>query len=300
MRFSFLILLLLISLSTLFAQQSNSAIKKDGASAQKSERFRFGAIHKLEERESYSIFYPVGLTEYDGVVILIGSNQSTNPKAYGKLIEHLLTSRYIVIFPAYQSFGWSNNKKDIEYIKNSLFKAYDDIEQNYAKVMTLPVAFIGHSMGAIITYELALGVDTAPKKPSALISLSPAEVRNHKITQLNFRRLDNYDTYLVIEEEKDKFYRRKTGTKLYENLSAARRKKYILHKAKKDQKSNHLNAWAYDKRFSSKNNGVASYFTKCFGKTNNIDKDFYWPQIDKALKCAFSRDGCEEFRTKIE
>lgn len=270
---------------------------QSGAFAQKDTRFRFGSIHKMNERNSYSIFYPVGTKEYAGLVILIHSDQSSNPNAYGKLIEELLRENYVIIFPSYQSFLWSNNKNDIMNINQSLGKAYADIEENYPKVLSLPVAFIGHSMGGIIAFELASVSPGPPKKPSAVISLTPAEVSYHKINNLNFKKLDNYDVYLILEEENDKFYKRETGKRIFENLEDAGRKKHLSYSKKDGEKSKHLNAWSFDNRFSSNNNGAASYFSKSIGKTNSVDEQYYWPEIKAALRCAFSRQGCEEFRT---
>ncbi len=273
---------------------------QNGAFAQKDSRFRFGSTHKVNERNSYSIFYPVGSEDYKGLVILIHSDQASNPFAYGQLIEQLLQEEYIVIYPSYQSFLWSNNKSDLDFINGSLEKAYKDIEINYPKVYSLPVAFIGHSMGGVIAFELASMSSGPPKKPSAVISLAPAEVTYHKIKNLNFKKLDNYDVYLIVEEENDKFYRRETGTRLFEKLEDAHRKKHVIYTKDNATRSKHLNAWAYDKRFGSNNNGAASYFAKSIGQTNQADYIFYWPQIMSALRCAFSRQGCDDFREEQE
>lgn len=263
--------------------------------SEKDNRFRFGSINKVDERDSYTVYYPVGTNEYLGVVVLIHSDQASNPSAYGDLIEQLLKSNYIVIYPSYQSYLWSNNKSDVDHITSSLKKAYDDIKKNYPDIMQLPVAFLGHSMGGIIAFELAIGT-TVPKKPSCIISIAPGEVSRHKIDQINFNKLDNYDVYLVIEEANDKFYKRQTGSRIFANLDKANRRKYIVHEPSTEQKSKHLNLWAYDQRFSSKNNGGASYFSKLIGKTDAVDRDFYWIEIKAALDCAFSREGCDNFR----
>jgi hypothetical protein len=102
----------------------------------------------------------------------------------------------------------------------------------------------------------------------------------------------------VIEEEKDKFYRRGTGKQITSELHNAKRKKYILHKKTEDSDSKHLNFWSYNKDYSSKNNTLATYFSKRLGKTNKVDKEVYWPIMIQALDCAFSRQDCDTFRTQ--
>lgn len=263
-------------------------------------KFRYGSVHNIKERNSYSIFYPVEQNTYRGLVILIHSQQASNPKAYGLFIEQLLKSGNIVIYPGYQSFGVSKNSEDLQFISMSLKNAYEDIKKNYPKVMNLPVAFIGHSMGGIIVMELAAGIVDLPKKPTCVISICPAEVSNHKIDKINFSKIDSYDFFLVIEEEKDKYFKRKTGYRLIDNLSAAKRKKHIVHYSSKEQKSKHLNLWAFDEYFSSKNNSLVSYFSKLLGKKNITDTDFYWPNVISAIDCAFTRSNCEKFDQVVE
>ena len=152
----------------------------------------------------------------------------------------------------------------------------------------------------LIAFELACVSPGPPKKPSAVISLAPAEVAYHKINNLNFKKLDNYDVYLILEEENDKFYRKETGKRIFDNLQDAKRKKHLVYSKQDGAKSKHLNAWSFDNRFSSENNGAASYFSKSIGKTNIADETFYWPEIKAALKCAFSREGCDQFRSEEE
>lgn len=277
-------LLLIFTLSSVYGQNES--------------RFIFGSVHTLAERESYSIFYPLGIEEYKGITIIIHSTQASNPKAYGGMIENLLNEGIIVIYPAYQSFAVSNNAYDNASISSSVNKAYEDIKENYSDVLSLPVALIGHSMGGIIVYELATGQELLPKKPSAVISLAPAEVRKHKISDINFEKIDKYDVFLIIEEQRDKYYKRNTGKKLMDNLAYAQRKRHIIHSPSDEEKSRHLNAWSYNKNFSSKNNSLISYFSRMFGHTNSVDSAFYWPEIEHALGCAFSRENCESFRKK--
>lgn len=268
------------------------------AHGQLDERFRFASVHTVEERSSYSIFYPLNKSTYKGVVVLIHSNQASNPAVYGNFINKLLNENLIVIYPSFQSFAQSNNKLDKKYISESLDQAYDDIKLNYEDIMSLPVAFIGHSMGGVIVYEMALGQISVPKKPSCVISVCPAEVRHHKLDKLDYNKLDSYDVYLVIEEEKDKFYRRGTGKQITSELHNAKRKKYILHNKSEDSDSKHLNFWSHNKDYSSKNNTLVTYFRKRLGKTNQVDKEVYWPIMIQALDCAFSRQDCDTFRTQ--
>ena len=264
--------------------------------SQSDQRFRFAAVHNINERNSYSIFYPVNTDEYKGIVILIHSIQASNPKAYGGLIENLLQQGNIVIYPAYQGFAVSSNKDDLNFISSSLEKAYADTEENNIRPMSLPVAFVGHSMGGIIAFELALGQVAVPKKPSCVIALCPTEVRKHTLENLNFNKLDSYDVYLVIEEEKDPAFRSDIGERLITNLAFAKRKKFIVHEKAEGQASKHMNAWSFDVKFSSKNNSLVSYFSKLIGKTNAVDTKVYWPAINQAISCAFSREYCDSFR----
>lgn len=286
MRFITSIFLFAFTMNMLMAQQSDESTN----------RFNYSAVHKIEKRESYSVFYPGNKEEYSGVVVLIHSDQSSNPKAYGNFIKHLLQQNYIVIYPAYQDFVASKKKNDTQFISESISNAYEDIALNYNEIMSLPVALIGHSMGGIIAYELSMRNSEVPKKPSCVISLAPAEVRYHRLKNLNFDQLDSYDVYLVIEEQGDKHFRKKTGKRIMDKLASAQRKKHIIHPGGTLGKSKHLNAWAFDDSFSSKNNTLVSYFARMLGKTNEVDKKMYWPAIDHALDCAFSREGCDYFR----
>ena len=265
-------------------------------SSQTRDLFTFSAVHKLEERNSYSIFYPTDPELYKGVVVLIHSDQASNPKVYGNFIENLVRDDYIVIYPSYQDYVVSWNKKDLEFISASLQNAYNDIRKNYEAVYNLPVAFIGHSMGGIIALELGTGLVSVPKMPSCVISICPAEVNSHRLQNMDFNKLDWYDVYLVIEEKKDKFYRRKTGARIMDKLSKGSRKRYVLHSSDELGRSRHMNLWSNNLEFSSKNNTFATYFSSLIGSTNKVDTEFYWPEIKNAMDCAFSRQACEGFR----
>lgn len=264
--------------------------------SQMDERFRFASVHTLEERSSYSVFYPLNKATYRGVVVLIHSNQASNPALYGNFIDRLLREDMIVIYPSYQSFAQSNNKLDKKYISESLERAYNDIAVNYEEIMSLPVAFIGHSMGGVIVYEMALGQITVPKKPSCVVSVCPAEVKHHKLDRLDYNKLDSYDVYLVIEEEEDKFYRKGTGKAITSELYSAKRKKYVLNSKTEEFPSRHVNFWSRNKEYSSTNNTPVSYFGRRLAKTDKIDQEIYWPVIIQALDCAFSRRNCDAFR----
>jgi len=151
-------------------------------------------------------------------------------------------------------------------------------------------------MGGIIALELATGVVGVPKMPSCVISICPAEVRRHRLSNMNFTKLDWYDVYLVIEEEDDKFYRRATGQAIMSKLEQGLRKRYVFHSTDELGKSRHMNMWSNNVSYSSKNNTFATYFSQFIGATDDIDKNFYWPEIQNALDCAFSRRECENFR----
>lgn len=287
MRFSIPTLFFLFSL--LFISPSASSQSKD--------LFTYTQVHKLEERKSYSIFYPVIEEEaYQGVIVLIHSLQASNPKVYGDFIEFLLRKKYIVIYPAYQDYVVSNNKKDIEFISQSLHNAYRDIEKNYKDVKSLPFAFIGHSMGGIIVQELTTNKVVLPFNPKCVISICPAEVRQHSLSSINFKELDIYDVYLVIEEQKDRHYKNGTGQKMYDMLLPAERKKYLVHSKSEQERSQHLNLWANNNSFSSKNNTFVTYFPGLWSTSDVVDSVFYWPEINQALECAFSRKDCSSFR----
>ncbi len=264
--------------------------------SQEKDLFTFSSTHKIEERNSYSIFYPINVEDYDGVVVLIHSMQASNPKVYGNFINFLLRKNYIVIYPAYQDYVVSKNAEDLNFISSSLTSAYKDIKKNYENVLNLPVTFIGHSMGGIIAYELASGQVEVPKMPSCVISLCPAEVKKHDINNINFNKLDSYDVYLIIEEENDKYYRNETGTRLFENNSASKRKRHIVHAKDEDEKSKHMNFWSPNKQYNSKNNTFFTYFPSLIGTTNEVDSEFYWKEISNALDCAISRKNCEGFK----
>lgn len=273
-----------------------SVIMPKDLHSQGKDLFTFSAVHKLEERNSYSIYYPTDPEMYKGVVVLIHSDQGSNPKVYGNFIEKLLRDNYLVIYPSFQDYVVSANKKDLEFISSSLARAYADIKKNYDAVFNLPVGFIGHSMGGIIALELATGVVGVPKMPSCVISICPAEVNRHRMQNMNFDKLDWYDVYLVIEEEGDKFHKRGTGTRLIQNLSDGLRKRYVLRSKDELGSSKHMNMWSHNVQFSSKNNTFATYLSSFIGKTNRVDKEFYWPEIQNALDCAFSRQECDGFR----
>lgn len=258
--------------------------------------FTFSAVHKIEERNSYSIFYPPSDDSYKGIVILIHSAQASNPKVYGNLLNELLRDNYIIIYPAYQDYVVSQNKSDLSFISKSITKAYSDIKKSYDQVLTLPVIFMGHSMGGIIVFELASGKVEIPKMPSAVISLCPAEVSHHKLEGINFEKLDWYDVYLIIEEEGDKYYRRGTGERLLNHISPGLRQKYIVHKKDEYGRSSHMNAWSYNKDYSSKNNTFITYYKNSAGRTNEVDETLYWATIKEAIGCAVERKACESYR----
>lgn len=257
--------------------------------------FTYSTVHKVEERASFSIFYPNGTEEYKGILVLIHSQQASNPKVYGDFIEKFLRKNYIIIYPAYQEYVLSQNKLDLEFISSSLKQAEEDIKKNYEDVKNLPVAYIGHSMGGVIAYELASGKVEVPKSPSCVIALCPAEVKSHKINEINFKKLDSYDVYLILEEEKDNFYNKGTGTALLEGISNAERKRHIVHSKDENGDSKHMNFWSPNKDFSSGNNTFVTYFPGLIGKTDAVDSEVYWLEISNALDCAFSRKNCEGF-----
>lgn len=265
---------------------------------QSKDLFTFSSVHKVNERNSYSIFYPPSADLYEGIVVLIHSTQASNPKVYGNMINELLRDNFIVIYPAYQDYVVSDNSRDLEFISSSLISAYDDIKKNYAEVLNLPSIFIGHSKGGVLVFELASGKVDIPKMPSAVISLCPAEVTNHSLDDINFDKLDWYDVYLIIEEENDKYYKRGTGAEIFSNISEEARRRYIVHKKDDLGPSKHMNAWSYNSTYSSKNNTFLTYFNTPAGRTNAVDESFYWPRIKEALKCTVKREGCESFRLK--
>ena len=270
-------------------------LQANQANGQGKDLFTYSSVHKVEERESYSIFYPNDLEEYAGIIVLIHSQQASNPKVYGDFIESFLRKGYVLIYPAYQDYVVSQNKTDLDFIASSLKSAEKDIMKNYDDVKKLQVAFIGHSMGGIIVQELASGKVEIPWKPNCVISVCPAEVKSHKNEDINFKNMDPYALHLIIEEEKDKFYKRGTGTAILKGISDVERKKHVVHSRDEKGASKHMNFWSPNKVFSSKNNTFVTYFPKFIGETNEIDKDFYWVEIDKALECAFSRKNCDGF-----
>jgi len=81
--------------------------------SQTKDLFTVSVVHKLEERDSYSVFYPRETDALRGVIVLIHSDQASNPKVYGNFIEKLIRDNYIVIYPAYQDYVVSANKKDL-------------------------------------------------------------------------------------------------------------------------------------------------------------------------------------------
>lgn len=287
MKFKFSVFLVVLFTTICLAQR---------AQCQAKDMFSYSIVHKVDERDSYSIFYPQEPDAYAGVIVFIHSAQASNPKVYGNLFEHFLRQNYIIIYPAYQDYVVSNNKDDLDFISSSLESAYADIKRNYSSILNLPVALVGHSMGGMIVMELATGKVSLPKMPSCIISICPAEVPHHKLNNLDFEKLDWYDVYLVIEEKSDRHYRKQTGRNLYSNLEEALRKRYVVHEKDSLGGSGHMNLWALDKEFSSRNNTFATYFPRLFARTNKVDTDLYWLEIEKALGCAFSRKNCEDFR----
>ena len=57
-----------------------------------------------------------------------------------------------------------------------------------------------------------------------------------------------------------------------------------------------MNFWSPNKDFDSGNNTFFTYFPNLIDQSNDVDRDFYWIEIDYALQCAFSRQNCDKFR----
>lgn len=281
MRISSIIICLFIS-SLLFGQQQNAFFQKS-------------IIHKIDGRSSYSLFIPSDIKKVTGVVLLLHHNQAYNPKLYGGLIEFLLKQNQIVAFPAYQDLVVNKAAKDLQYISNSTNEINKRLATLIENHKTIPWTYIAHGSAACLALKLATN-DKNPlvRKPNGIVFLAPIESKGYNLDQIDVKRLDNYDAYLIIDEKNSKGFKKQCGQKINTMLQKirAQRLNYKLHETDSLGRSHQHNVLSNKLEYSTKQNSFLSYLSWYYAKTNEVDTKLYWPNIKQTLECAVKRKNC--------
>ena len=247
-------------------------------------------MHLEEDYLGYSVFYPLHTEEYRGIVVLVHANQYLNPKSYGGLIESFLKNGLIVVYPVYERFLISTNRKNLEVLTSVISKAYDDIKINLPTFENLPTVYVGHSQGGIIVFQLAELSEKEFRKPAAVISVAPKEKRHHRLEDLDYASLEPSTTYLIIEENKDRNYKKEIGKEIHNKVKSFDRAYYVLH-GNEEESYGHSGLIDVNKNYSSKYNGLKDYFSWYIGKKSDESR-FYYKKINSAINCGIDRADC--------
>jgi acetyl esterase/lipase len=130
--------------------------------------------------KSYYIFKPLGYTQKKApLIVFFHGWLALEPENYWYWIKHIVRKGNIVLFPVFQNYITNS----LGFIKNSADAILDGIKillNSDLKVDLNRVGFIGHSVGGIVSVDLAIKYkEKQLPKPKFVLSVEPGSTNIH-------------------------------------------------------------------------------------------------------------------------
>ncbi len=163
------------------AQAQNAALEDRFGIAALQARQTHNAVEVLKDGEGANrvyIFLPKqpALSGRVPVVFFHHGWQGMNPVNFGALIDHLVLQGQVVIYPVYQQSGETSPQVVLENATAADRSAITLLESLHLQVDPARVLYVGYSMGASISLDIAISPDEyGLPAPRALILLAPGD-----------------------------------------------------------------------------------------------------------------------------
>jgi hypothetical protein len=185
-------------------------------------------VHPQWPREKVYVFHPANISSPAPVIFFSHAYGATSPKYYAKLIDHIVSRGYVVVYSPYKTLRSSNSQRYA-----LLWSGFAAASAKYGKFMDLTkVGFVGHSFGGGATPAMAYKglVEKRWGSRAAFIYIM-APWYSFEIRQQQMKRFPKQTNLLVQVYQDDNINDHRMAIDLFKTISVPQKAYMMLQSA---------------------------------------------------------------------
>lgn len=182
-------------------------------------------VHPQWPREKVYVFHPANSLSPAPVIFFSHAYGATSPQYYAKLIEHIVSRGYVVVYSPYKTLRATHSQR-----YTLLWSGFAAATAKYGKFMDLTkVGFVGHSFGGGATPAMAYKglVEKRWGSKAAFIYIM-APWYSFEITQQQMKRFPKQTNLLVQVYQDDKINDHRMAIDLFKTINVPQKGYMIL------------------------------------------------------------------------